>query len=73
MTTRNKYLDKATAAFAVSTNSSRRYTYQDRNLGAMQALAAATIVLAEQQLILNKRLAHIDACLADIAGELEDD
>jgi len=70
MTTRNEYLDKATAAFAVSANS--RHSYKDRYLGAMQAIAAATIALAEQLAITNnKRLAHIDSCLADIAGELE--
>lgn len=69
MTKPNKYLDKATAAFAVSESS--RYDREDVTLGAIQAIAAAAIVIAEELVIANKKLSYIGACLADIA-DVED-
>jgi len=53
MTKPNKYLDKATAAFAVSENP--RYGYETTTLGASQAIAAAAIVIAQELKRFNDR------------------
>ena len=70
MSTKTEYLDKATAAFAVSDN--LRYDYEDRNLAARQAVAAATIALVQELCRIKKRLLYIGTCLADIAADKED-
>lgn len=75
MWTKNKrgkvnYLDEATKKYANSLHATH-----DLALFVAQAQAAATIALVEELKELNSRtgrLAYIGACLADLAGEMEE-